>query len=113
MKKMLISIFITMLLDVNLSYAAGDSGTGSISYMYQRSFDGLLGVHKVGGDWSNPDECDNSSRIVLKRDNPSRSEFYSSILAAKMAKTEIAAFLDGCVDWNGVTYPVITGLYTY
>lgn len=111
--RLFMTYLIFLLASIQLAHAAGSSGIGTISYMYQRSSDGLLGIHKAGGNWSNPDSCQDSSRIVLKRDNISRAEFYSALLAAKMANKEIAAFLAGCVDWNGVTYPVIIGLYTY
>ena len=98
------------------SYASvgGSSGQGKISYMYQRSFDGLLAVYKEDGVWDNPDGCDHSDRIVLtKANNGSRSEFYSALLAAQMANRNIKAYLFDCVEWNGVKYPKIEGLYTY
>lgn len=94
-----------------IASASGSSGTGTISYFYQRSSDGLLGVYREEGDWSNPDLCDSSTQIVLTRTNGSRSEFYAAILAAKMSGSPIQAHLSGCIDWNGTTYPAISGLY--
>ena len=91
--------------------ASGSSGVGTISYFYQRSSDGLLGIYREGGDWGNPDGCQSSTQIVLTRSNASRSEFYAAILAAKMSGSPIQAHLSGCVDWNGITYPSISGLF--
>lgn len=104
---------ITLVLLASSALAGGRSGAGKIEQTYQRSSDGLLAVHKVGGDWDNPDSCDASDRIVITRDNESRAEFYSAILAALMAGREIDAWLNGCVDWSGTTYPNISGLYNY
>jgi hypothetical protein len=94
-------------------YAAGNSGIGEILHLYQRSSDGLLVVTKDNGDWGNPDGCQNSHSLVLAGDNPFRSEFYSAILASKMAGRNFKAHLNGCLDWNGITYPKIDGVYTY
>ena len=74
----------------------------------------MLGIYKENSVWDNPDTCGASDKIVLtKNDNGSRSEFYSALLAAQTANRNIKAFLVGCVDWNGVTYPKIEGLYSY
>ena len=106
-------ILIALIFLPGISVAAGNSGTHKISHLYQRSSDGLLGVYRKNGDWANPDNCQSSDRIVLKKDNNSRSEFYSAILASKISDRDFAAYLSGCIGWNGVTYPVITGVYTY
>ena len=94
-------------------HAGGASGKGEIDYIYQRSVDGHLAVYKKDGNWANPDNCGSSERMVLTRDNPSRNEFYSALLASKISGRDINAWLVGCVDWNGTTYPEISGLYTY
>jgi len=106
-------ILVLLFISPNISWAAGYSDQGEIDYLYQRSSDGLLGVYKKGGDWSNPDNCDRSDRIVLTRNNSSRAEFYSAILATKMSNSNFAAYVSGCVSWNGDTYPEIVGIYTY
>lgn len=81
--------------------------------MYQRSSDGLLGIYKKNGAWLNTGDCGDSSRVILLRNNSSRSEFYSALLAAKLSNNEIGFFLSGCTNWNGITYPAIIGLDTY
>jgi len=111
--KMIKALFLLILIIPSLAWSSGNSGKGDIDYLYQRSSDGLLGVFKKNGNWSNPDDCDSSERIVLKRSNEFSAEFYSAILASKMSQSEFQAFLLGCVDWNGTTYPVIFGVYTY
>lgn len=93
-------------------YAAGGSGSGKISYLFQRSTDGLLVVAKDVGDWANPDGCQDSHSLVLAGDTPFQSELYSAILASKMAGRDFRARLNGCLDWNGTTYPKIHGVYT-
>ena len=90
---------------------SGWSDISTIAYFFQRSSDGLLGIYKEGGDRLNPDNCQSSTQIVLTRDNASRSEFYAAILAAKVSDSPIQAHLSGCVEWNGVTYPRIAGLF--
>lgn len=107
----LVLVALAVLLQPLPAAASGSSGVGTISYFYQRSTDGLLGIYREEGDWQNPDNCQSSAQIVLTRDNPSRSEFYAAILAAKMAGSPLQAHLSGCVDWNGITYPNIRGLY--
>ena len=113
MRTIKLFLLVLSLIQTPASLAGGNSGVGNIEWIYQRSLDGLLAVKKAGGDWSNPDNCASSDRIVLTKDNPSRSEFYSALLSSKMANKEINAWLSGCVNWNGITYPVISGLYTY
>lgn len=104
---------VAVLVFSSLCLAAGQSGQGNIDHIYQRSFDGHLYVKKAGGSWNNPDGCASSDRLVLVRDNPSRSEFYSAILAAQLANRQISAWISGCIDWGGTTYPEISGLSVY
>jgi hypothetical protein len=42
----------------------------------------------------NPDRCQQSNLVVLARENPSRKEFYSAILASKMSHSG-KAYLGG------------------
>lgn len=95
------------------SHGSGNSGSGIISGTYQRSSDGLMWIQRKEGNWNNPNQCDNDERVVLERNNESRSEFYSAILASSMSKTPVSFYLSGCVLWNGVTYPRIVGMFTY
>lgn len=114
MKKLILCIVITLSSSIT-AYAAGLSGTGAIDYIYERTTDGFLGVYKVGGNWANPDGCQDSSKLVLSlaTNNPIREELYSALLASKMSGRNIQTYLSGCVNWNGITYPNIVGLYTY
>lgn len=93
--------------------AEGSSGEGVISSTYLRSTDGLFAVYKVGGDWQNPDSCQSANQLVLTNDNPNRAELYAALLSAGTSGKTISAWLSGCVDWNGVTYPKIIGLNVF
>lgn len=106
-------IIVILVMLSRVCWASGSGGDGVISSSYLRSSDGLLAVYKVGGDWQNPDGCQSANQLVLTKDNPDRAELYAALLSAGIGGKTISAWVSGCVNWNGVTYPKIIGLNVF
>ncbi|GAA5445422.1 hypothetical protein Misp06_03625 [Microbulbifer sp. NBRC 101763] len=102
--------FISISLD---AYSPGHSGKAKISFLFNGSSNGLLLFARENGSWDNPDNCSASNYLILEKQNPSRSELYSALLASKMSNKEIDVWVRDCIEYNGKTYPKIDGIYTY
>jgi hypothetical protein len=95
------------------AYAAGNSGKRNIEKLIHPN---AARVHVVAADsgWANPDACDRSDQIVLKKrdlaDEGVYREMLALILSAHVSDRQIAAKVRGCTAVNGQTYPLIVQL---
>ena len=90
--------------------AGGDSGTRLIHNIYTNPVG--IKIHAIPGqDWNNPDNCTNSSALVIENTHINRDVLVSQILASKSLNREMSAWLVGCKQWNNDTFPVVYGIY--
>lgn len=99
-----------------VAQAAGNSGKRNIEKVIHPN---AARVHVVAADsgWANPDACDRSDQLVLKKRDLSDERVYremlAMILSAHLSDRQIAAKVRGCAAVNGLTYPLIVQLTLY
>lgn len=95
-----------------VSHAEGFSGVQKIGVLHNNA-SGHVQIFGAVGAWNNPDSCDVSDRLILQRSHSQWKELFATVLSAQMTETDFSAFLNGCVDVGGVTYPKVVNINTY
>ena len=96
-------------------FSGTTAGPEDVHLLYTRGSDGLFGVYAEDGSWHSNENCDDNSRVVIDPglSEQVRSEFVSIILSQKVAERPMSFYLNGCVEWNGISHPKIIGIYVY
>ena len=98
----------TVLVSAELE-AGGWNGAANVKKIYPHSINNTDGTVYYAFDvMKNPDTCEKSSLMALKKSNNLSSEIYSLILTAFTTKTKVNIYVGGC-DAGG--YPVLLHAY--
>lgn len=112
MKNILAALFMSV---ISAGVFAGDL-TGENVLGQLRIGAGSIRIGSEGVNWNDPDNCignesGKSSHVYLLESNSNFKEIYSAVLAARVAKTPVMFYVNGCETLNGKTYPVVSTMY--
>lgn len=95
----------SLMLASSAAFAGGNVGWNKITSIAFQSNDLML----YADNWSNPNNCQLSNGVILKRSDVNFDKAYALLLAAFMAGKEVYAYSDGCHTFDEKTYNYIRG----
>ena len=110
MSKITLTLLALSLLFPVASFAGGSSGTQVLERVAIGT-DGLIQLDGVEAAWNNPDGCDASDVLIMPAADETgtitdiNATIAAAVIAAKLKGTPVSAFVNGCVDLSGTTYP--------
>lgn len=108
--KRIIRLLVMCLITSN-AFANGESGIKSVHEIYAMK-DGVK-IISSEGSWDNPDNCDVSSALVIPHDHLAYDALLSMALSIQARGIKLRAWVDGCFNWGGATYPQVWGISSY
>ncbi|WP_445354318.1 hypothetical protein ACJJI5_13365 [Microbulbifer sp. EKSA008] len=93
------------------AYAKGSGGERNLNAV-RLPGDDFIVFEALDNDFSNPDGCDRSDRVLLRRETEGADQKLSVALTALVAEKKVGVWLDGCSNspW-GYTIPVVDSLW--
>ncbi|KAF7787854.1 hypothetical protein PRUB_a2362 [Pseudoalteromonas rubra] len=88
-------------------YAAGATSIGKIDIMYVNNGWTMVHGEKIKG---NPSNCSDSTYYAIVPSHPNYDALHSTLLAAKLAGTNVNFYVSGCSGQNN-KYPRITSIW--
>jgi len=96
--------FILLLSSFN-TFAGGALTTHKITKLAFQNEDLMM----YADNWGNPNNCQRTNAVILKKSDQNFDKAYSLILAAFMSGKKITAYSDGCYTFDERTYNYIRG----
>lgn len=94
--------------------AAGVSNTLLIEDINLRPEQHILLKAEGGVTWGNPDNCDRHGRLIIPAtDDELYKRLHTMALSAHLSAHPVKAYVEGCVLYNGKTYPKVVGLRVF
>lgn len=104
----LLCLALALLLPAGSSMAAGGGGTVTISRIT------IMGgsVYVFAAGIGNPDGCTSTAHFTIPAENPGRDQMLSMLLAAKVGRTPVTLWFDGCAYSPWATSAPLVGALT-
>lgn len=102
--KRIVALLASTLLSTNTLAGGGLAKVNITKVAFQSG-----GFFLYSSEWNNPNDCSNSSAVVLLNTDSNYDKAYALLLAAYTSGKTVRGFSDGCTSFDGQTYNTIRG----
>lgn len=101
MKEIIIAVVLS--LSYSLCWSGGNVGWHRINELAIQDGDVIL----YANAWSNPNSCEATNGVILRKSDENFDNAYAFVLSAFMAGKEVVGYSDGCKTFDGKSYNYI------
>lgn len=112
-------VFVLFYLSGNAAIAGWIAGTEVVDKIYVHASKGIQIISNTA-IWKDQ-ACGGSASaggngfttiLIIADDESSKSIWMSQLLSSQAQGKTTSIWVDGCLEWNGVTYPKVAGIYS-
>ncbi|PHQ83180.1 MAG: hypothetical protein COB58_10625 [Thalassobium sp.] len=101
MKKL--SLALALAVSSSFAFGGGSVGWNTVNQIAIQDGDVIL----YADAWSNPNSCEASNGVILRKSDENFDNAYAFVLSAFMAGKEVVGYSDGCKNFDGKSYNYI------